>query len=30
MKVGLLQFFGWRDRSIPLEQIYDSAMDVLT
>jgi hypothetical protein len=22
MKIGLLQFFGWRDRSIPLEDVY--------
>lgn len=27
MKVGLLQFFGWRDRSIPLEDVYARAMD---
>ncbi len=26
MKVGVLQFFGWRDRSIPLEEIYQSAL----
>ena len=25
MKVGVLQFFGWRDRSIPLEDVYDRA-----
>ena len=27
MKVGLLQFFGWRDRSIPLEDVYKRALD---
>jgi alkanesulfonate monooxygenase SsuD/methylene tetrahydromethanopterin reductase-like flavin-dependent oxidoreductase (luciferase family) len=27
MKVGLLQFFGWRDRSIPLEDVYTRALD---
>ena len=26
MKVGVLQFFGWRDRSVPLEQVYQSAI----
>ena len=26
MKVGVLQFFGWRDRSIPLEDVYDRAL----
>jgi alkanesulfonate monooxygenase SsuD/methylene tetrahydromethanopterin reductase-like flavin-dependent oxidoreductase (luciferase family) len=26
MKVGVLQFFGWRDRSVPLEQVYQSAL----
>jgi alkanesulfonate monooxygenase SsuD/methylene tetrahydromethanopterin reductase-like flavin-dependent oxidoreductase (luciferase family) len=26
MKVGLLQFFGWRDRSVPLEDVYDRAL----
>ena len=29
MKVGLLQFFGWRDRSVPLESVYARAMDRL-
>ena len=27
MKVGLLQFFGWRDRSVSLNSIYHSALD---
>lgn len=27
MKVGLLQFFGWRDRSVPLESVYSRALD---
>ncbi len=26
MKVGVLQFFGWRDRSIPLPDVYERAM----
>jgi alkanesulfonate monooxygenase SsuD/methylene tetrahydromethanopterin reductase-like flavin-dependent oxidoreductase (luciferase family) len=26
MKVGVLQFFGWRDRSVPLESVYESAL----
>ncbi len=26
MKVGVLQFFGWRDRSVPLEDVYERAM----
>jgi alkanesulfonate monooxygenase SsuD/methylene tetrahydromethanopterin reductase-like flavin-dependent oxidoreductase (luciferase family) len=26
MKVGVLQFFGWRDRSIPLEDVYTRAL----
>jgi len=26
MKVGVLQFFGWRDRSIPLEDVYERAL----
>ena len=26
MKVGVLQFFGWRDRSIPLEDVYNRAL----
>jgi alkanesulfonate monooxygenase SsuD/methylene tetrahydromethanopterin reductase-like flavin-dependent oxidoreductase (luciferase family) len=27
MKVGLLQFFGWRDRSVPLNDVYDRALE---
>jgi len=27
MKVGVLQFFGWRDRSVPLEDIYARALE---
>jgi alkanesulfonate monooxygenase SsuD/methylene tetrahydromethanopterin reductase-like flavin-dependent oxidoreductase (luciferase family) len=27
MKVGLLQFFGWRDRSIPLASVYANALE---
>ncbi len=27
MKVGLLQFFGWRDRSVPLENVYARALE---
>jgi alkanesulfonate monooxygenase SsuD/methylene tetrahydromethanopterin reductase-like flavin-dependent oxidoreductase (luciferase family) len=27
MQVGVLQFFGWRDRSIPLASIYDMALE---
>jgi alkanesulfonate monooxygenase SsuD/methylene tetrahydromethanopterin reductase-like flavin-dependent oxidoreductase (luciferase family) len=27
MKVGVLQFFGWRDRSVPLNSIYDTALE---
>src|SRR5262245_55733018 len=27
MKVGILQFFGWRDRSVPLPAIYDMALE---
>ena len=26
MKVGVLQFFGWRDRSVPLEDVYQRAL----
>jgi len=26
MKVGVLQFFGWRDRSVPLHEVYDHAL----
>jgi alkanesulfonate monooxygenase SsuD/methylene tetrahydromethanopterin reductase-like flavin-dependent oxidoreductase (luciferase family) len=27
MKVGILQFFGWRDRSVPLHSVYEAALD---
>jgi len=27
MKVGVLQFFGWLDRSVPLPSIYDAALE---
>src|SRR5579863_7826223 len=27
MKVGILQFFGWRDRSVPLGSVYDTALE---
>ncbi len=27
MKVGILQFFGWRDRSVPLNSVYKSALE---
>ncbi|HEB89551.1 MAG TPA: LLM class flavin-dependent oxidoreductase, partial [Deltaproteobacteria bacterium] len=27
MKVGLLQFFGWRDRNVPLEDVYARALE---
>jgi alkanesulfonate monooxygenase SsuD/methylene tetrahydromethanopterin reductase-like flavin-dependent oxidoreductase (luciferase family) len=27
MKLGILQFFGWRDRSIPLNSVYASALE---
>jgi len=27
MKVGILQFFGWRDRSIPLNSVYETALE---
>jgi alkanesulfonate monooxygenase SsuD/methylene tetrahydromethanopterin reductase-like flavin-dependent oxidoreductase (luciferase family) len=27
MKVGILQFFGWRDRSVPLASVYDTALE---
>jgi len=27
MKVGVLQFFGWRDRSVSLRSIYDTALE---
>lgn len=26
MKVGILQFFGWRDRSVPLNSVYETAL----
>ena len=27
MKVGVLQFFGWRDRSMPLDSVYAAALE---
>lgn len=27
MKVGVLQFFGWRDRSVPLEDVYSRSLE---
>jgi alkanesulfonate monooxygenase SsuD/methylene tetrahydromethanopterin reductase-like flavin-dependent oxidoreductase (luciferase family) len=27
MKIGILQFFGWRDRSVPLASVYDAALE---
>jgi alkanesulfonate monooxygenase SsuD/methylene tetrahydromethanopterin reductase-like flavin-dependent oxidoreductase (luciferase family) len=27
MKVGILQFFGWRDRSTPLHSVYEAALE---
>lgn len=27
MKVGVLQFFGWRDRSVPLEDVYARSLE---
>src|ERR1700710_1211755 len=27
MQVGILQFFGWRDRSIPLNSVYETALE---
>jgi alkanesulfonate monooxygenase SsuD/methylene tetrahydromethanopterin reductase-like flavin-dependent oxidoreductase (luciferase family) len=27
MKVGVLQFFGWLDRSVPLASVYDMALE---
>lgn len=27
MRVGVLQFFGWRDRSIPLDDVYTRALE---
>ncbi|HTW68961.1 MAG TPA: LLM class flavin-dependent oxidoreductase, partial [Acetobacteraceae bacterium] len=29
MKVGILQFFGWRDRSVPLNSVYETALERL-
>lgn len=30
MKVGILQFFGWRDRSVPLNSVYEAALERFT
>ncbi|MEZ5853403.1 MAG: LLM class flavin-dependent oxidoreductase [Hyphomicrobiaceae bacterium] len=30
MKVGILQFFGWRDRTIPLNSVYSRALERFT
>jgi alkanesulfonate monooxygenase SsuD/methylene tetrahydromethanopterin reductase-like flavin-dependent oxidoreductase (luciferase family) len=27
MKVGILQFFGWRDRSVPLHSVYQAGLE---
>ena len=27
MQVGILQFFGWRDRSVPLNSVYEAALE---
>ena len=27
MKIGILQFFGWRDRSVPLNSVYETALE---
>lgn len=27
MKIGILQFFGWRDRSVPLNTVYETALE---
>ena len=27
MKLGILQFFGWRDRSVPLNSVYETAVE---
>jgi alkanesulfonate monooxygenase SsuD/methylene tetrahydromethanopterin reductase-like flavin-dependent oxidoreductase (luciferase family) len=27
MKIGILQFFGWRDRSVPLHSVYETALE---
>ncbi len=30
MKVGILQFFGWRDRTVPLNSVYATALERFT
>lgn len=30
MKIGILQFFGWRDRSVPLNSVYQTAVERFT
>ena len=27
MQVGILQFFGWRDRTVPLHSVYETALE---
>lgn len=27
MQVGILQFFGWRDRTVPLNSVYETALE---
>lgn len=27
MKIGILQFFGWHDRSVPLNSVYETAAE---
>src|ERR1700742_722894 len=27
IKVGILQFFGWRDRSVPLNSVFETALE---
>jgi alkanesulfonate monooxygenase SsuD/methylene tetrahydromethanopterin reductase-like flavin-dependent oxidoreductase (luciferase family) len=27
MKVGILQFFGWRDQTVPLHSVYETALE---
>ncbi len=27
MKIGILQFFGWRDRTVPLNSVYETALE---
>jgi alkanesulfonate monooxygenase SsuD/methylene tetrahydromethanopterin reductase-like flavin-dependent oxidoreductase (luciferase family) len=27
MKIGILQFFGWRDRAVPLNSVYETAVE---